>query len=187
MADPGTALALYAGGKLLESFLGSGSSSSTSQQSGSTSGTSMPMFDPRFAPLLNSLLGRTQAQLNRGTSLPAGFATDLAENVNASFGGARTNLENSLTARGLASSPVAGTALQGLEVSRGGALADALNQIPLLERQFGQEDVNNALRILGLGQGTTTTGTFSSRGSSTGKNQPSPTEGLGVLLGMLYG
>lgn len=188
---PLAALAIGVGGNILGNLFGgdkSEQSSSTNQTTNST-GTSTPTWDPRFGPLLRMLLGRTSSTLSRGSSLPPGFETNAAEEINAGFAGPRQNLEASLAARGLADSPIAGSALTNLEVARGAKLGDLGVQLPLLERQLSQEDLANALQVLGLGRGESTKSTARTvgTGTTTGSTQQSPTSGLGSLIGYLYG
>lgn len=169
---------------LLNFLFGGGKTTQKQQSTSSGTNTSMPTFDPRFQPMLSTLLARTNSQLNRGTSLPQGFMTNAIEGVNAANQGARTNLEASLAARGLGTSPVAAAAIGGLEQARQGQIGDLGVQSQLLERQFSQEDLANAMNMLGLGRGTTSTMNATSSGSMEGTQ---PSGGIASLLGMLYG
>ena len=121
-------------GSLLGKLLDKGGKSK-GQIDQTTTGSSTPSFDPRFEPLLNMLLGRSRSQLSTGSALPPGFATNAVEGINSAFSGSRANLESSLTARGLGSSPVAAPVLAGQENARAAAIGDLGVKLPLLEQE----------------------------------------------------
>lgn len=182
-------LAIGAGGSLLNHLLGGNKQQQRTSQNTHTTGTntSMPTFDPRFQPLLSQMLARQAQQFSRGSSLPQGWMTNATEQVNAANQGARTNLEASLAARGLGTSPVAAAAIGGLEQARQGQIGDLGVQSQLLERQFGQEDFQNAMNLMGLGRGVTSTIDQRTTGTGTGtQGAGSPLGDIGGLLGYLY-
>jgi hypothetical protein len=155
----------------------------TSTQSGTS--TTTPTLSPEAMKQLQDMLNQSKIRMNRGSYLPEGFSTNAVEGINNSFSGAKTSLNADLTARGLGTSPAATSSLQGLEQARGAQIGDLLStKIPMLERQFQQEDQNNMLNLLNMFKGSTTTTTGSGTGTSTPASNPS--DGLGTLLGQMY-
>ena len=169
---------------LMNFLFGGGKTTQHQTQTTSGTNTAMPTYDPRFQPLLQTLLNRTGSQFNRGSYLPQGFQTNAIEQINNANKGAETNLNASLAARGLGTSPVAAAALGGLQQQRQAQIGDLGTQLPLLERQMQQEDLQNLMATLGLGRGQTSTMTGSMTGDMTGQQ---PSGGIASLLGMLYG
>jgi hypothetical protein len=179
------------GGSLLGHLFGGGNKTSQNQsstQNSTTNASSTPTFDPRFAGLLNALIGRSQSQLSTGSALPQGFATNAVEGINDAFKGAGANLTNSLTARGLASSPVAAPVLGGLEMGRAAEIGDLGVKLPMLEREAQNQQFAQLMGLLGLGRGQNTTSTTQGTSTGTGTTQaPNTTfNDLGGLLGYLY-
>lgn len=176
---------LVAGGSaILDRLLKPKSSNSTNMHTTGTS-TSMPQFDPRANPLLQTLLNRTGSNFNRGTFLPQGFRTNAIEQINQAGQGAETSLNASLAARGLGTSPVAAAALGGLQQQRQAQIGDLGVQLPMIERQMQQEDLANLLQTLGLFRGQTTSSDSWQRGTGTA-TQSDPGGGIGTLLGQMY-
>lgn len=169
---------------LMNFLFGGGKSTSHQTQTTSGTNTAMPTFDPRFQPLLQTLLNRTGSNFNRGSFLPQGFQTNAIEQINAANKGAQTNLDASLAARGLGTSPVAAAAQAGLQQQRQAQIGDLGVQLPMIERQMQQEDLASLLATLGLGRGQTSTMQGTMTGDTTSQQ---PSGGIAGLLGMLYG
>lgn len=174
------------GASLLANYIGSklnkpGKQTNTSQSTSTTSAG----FSPEVASLVSGLIRQKQSEMSRGSSLPQGYSTNAVEGINSAFTGAKTALNADLTARGLGTSPAATGSLQQLEQARGGQIGDLLStKIPLLERQFKQEDENSLLNLLNMFRTSSTTTTGSGTGTAT--PQTNPTEGIGTLLGQMY-
>lgn len=182
-------LLIGAGGSLLNSLLGGNKQKQTTNQNSTTTGSSssMPTFDPRFQPLLQTLLNRTGSNFNRGSFLPQGFQTNAIEQINAANKGAQTNLDASLAARGLGTSPVAAAAQAGLQQQRQAQIGDLGVQLPMIERQMQQEDLASLMATLGLGRGVNQTSTSRTTGTGTTTGQAGgPLNDIGGLLGYLY-
>jgi len=172
---------------LMNFLFGGGKSTQHQTQTTSGTNTAMPTFDPRFQPLLQTLLNRTGSNFNRGSFLPQGFQTNAIEQINAANKGAETNLNASLAARGLGTSPVAAAALGGLQQQRQAQIGDLGVQLPMIERQMQQEDLANLMATLGLGRGVNQTSTSTSRGTGTTTGQAGgPLNDIGGLMGYLY-
>lgn len=121
--------------------------------------TSTPTMDPAYGPLQSMILGQVQNRLANGTDL-SGYTGSGISNINQGYNAIKTSQNNDLTARGLASSPVAGAVDATRENARAGDIASFRNSIPLLQRQFQNEDLGSATNLLGLGRGVNTTGNY---------------------------
>lgn len=135
--------------------------------------------------ILKSLMDRYKSS----TDL-TGYTTAGLQNINTGAAAQRNALSQILASRGLSYSPAATSAMGRIESGRIGEQVGFLNQIPLLQRQFGNEDINNLanfFRTLPTGQrqtGTTTQRRFGTSGGTstgTGVNQPA-----GNVLGGLF-
>ncbi len=146
---------------------------------GARTSTSTPTIAPEYKTLADLLRTRAQQRLQSSTDL-SGFTANGISGINNAYGGASTALNNSLTARGLATSPVAGTGETNLQLGRAGSIAQFLNSVPLLQRQFQNEDQNAATNLISqLGRGTSTVGAGSAVGAGLGS--------AGELLAYLNG
>jgi hypothetical protein len=109
----------------------------------------------------------------------SGYHSSGVSNINEIYDILGRQTGNNLTARGLSDSPVAGLSDQLMEIERGKQIADFTNQMPLLQRQFQQEDQNNALNFLR---------TISGQQTVQGGNQlASMFSDTGSMLGWLMG
>ena len=148
--------------------------------SGRNKQSSTPTIDPAFKPLQQMLIDRATKRLSMPSSLPEGFETGGISTINKTFDAGRQSLENVLTARGLGTSPVAGSAMGKFEGGRVGVVARFRRDLPVVERQMRQEDEEEVLRLLGLGRGMT----YEGRG---GGGAAGAAENLASMLGFLYG
>ncbi len=125
---------------------------------GARTSTSTPTIAPGYQSLAQLLQQRAMQRLNTDTNL-SGFQSTGLENIGQSFRNAQTGLNANLTARGLATSPVAAAAQARLGVAQAGQNAQFMNTIPLIQRQFQNEDMANALgQVTQLGRGTSNVG-----------------------------
>jgi hypothetical protein len=148
----------------------------------SQTGTSMPTLDPAYGPLQSLLLQQTLARLNSGGPDMAGYTAGGMQNINKAYGLVGQSLDNSLTSRGLAGSPIAGAGDAKLQTGRAGDLANFQNTIPLLKDQYQQQALQQATGLLTQGRGTTSTGSQTSGGGWAGA-----ATNLAQMLGYLYG
>jgi len=179
-------------GSPLETYLrtgmmpGSGSSNSSTTNSNTTQKidiTNSPFFTPEFQNLGTMLRERAENRLRAGSALPPGFEASGIRGINESNAGGQQAVINRLVAMGLSGSPgPAAQALTGFETKRAGQLADFRTNLPLLERQMSNEDmqlIQGILQAMGVGTRqkgtTTTTGTSqtNSHGGSSGSFDPS--------------
>lgn len=150
---------------------------STSTSSGTT--TSTPTTAPEFQGLQNMILPMISKRLSNTSALPAGYAESGMHNINEIFDAAGQSIENDVTSRGLGTSPIASSAMAHHNRGRATELAKFSNTLPMLERQFANEDMDIASRILNMGMGQSTSSTSNSSG--TGQAQG---EGGGVMGGL---
>lgn len=148
---------------------------------GKKTSTTMPQLDPAYSGLQSTLLPMIMKRLQQGSALPAGYGEARTSEINSGYRNARTALSNRLAARGLSQSPIAGSGEATLEGQRFGDITRMKQSLPLIERQFGQEDLASALELLQLGRGSTTT--EMGGGSRLGGGISS----LATMLGFLYG
>jgi hypothetical protein len=126
------------------------------------------------------LIDRATKRLGKPSSLPEGFETGGISTINKTFDAGKQSLENVLTARGLGTSPVAGSALGKYEGNRVGEVSRFRRDIPMFERQLRQEDEEEVLRLLGMGRGLTFEG-------NRGGGAAGAAENLASMMGFLYG
>jgi len=141
--------------------------------------TATPTVSPEFGPLQQMLIGNITKRLQQPSALPAGFETGGISAINKTFDAGQQSLENTLSARGLSRSPMAGAAINRGQGRRIGEIARFRTGLPLLERQLQQEDETAATDLLGLGRGTE----FSSSGNKAGGALGGLAEMLGFLIG----
>lgn len=108
-----------------------------------SSSTITPGENPQVAGIGSMLRSMYAAKLGAPTPL-AGYSANGLQSINDTFAGIKQNSDNSLTARGLASSPMAATADTNINTARGSQMASFLNNLPLLQRQMQNEDLSSA-------------------------------------------
>jgi hypothetical protein len=110
--------------------------------------TSTPIEPPEFAGLRDMLIARAKSGLAPGSALPAGFIEGGIGNINRTADASRMNLDNSLTARGLSSSPIAGAGLINQEIARQGRINRFQNvDAPAYDQQLQQQNFTNAAGV----------------------------------------
>ena len=118
-------------------------------------GTTLPTAAPGYATLGDMLRQRAEDRLRSQFDL-GGYAAHGIENINSAFNPVAESIGNSLTARGLGGSPIAGNADVQLQLARGSNIAQFLNTLPQLKRQFQLEDLGAAQSVYQQGLGATT-------------------------------
>lgn len=149
----------------------------------STSSTT-PTFDPAFVPLKDRLISATNRRLSGqgGYDAARNITNTRLQGVNTAAEGARAGLQSRLAGMGIRGS-AAGAAMGGLETARFGAQVGALNEEPILGRDFQNQDLAAAMGVLGMGRGasSTGTGTLTSGGGIGGG-----LDSTGAMLGFLF-
>ena len=181
-------------GSLLGGLLGRRRPQNTQTTQHGTS-TTFPTFDPAFAPLLEPLIGAALGRLRNRGGLPAGYEAQGIQGINSSFDFARSGLQNRLASSGQqiagAPSPASVLANTNLETARGAQIGQFETGLPNVARDFEDQDIAQALGVLGLGRGSTSTtnmtGTNLVPGQSFGEGLGQGVIDLGSILGLLYG
>jgi len=114
-----------------------------------------PTYAPEFNPLKDRILQMTMQRLATDPDL-TGYQSSGISNINRGYRNVGTAQSNNLTARGLSTSPIAGTVDTMRENSRAGDVAGFENQIPLLARQQKMQDLQLGGQVLGFGRGQQT-------------------------------
>jgi hypothetical protein len=153
-----------------------------SNTKGARTSTYMPTIAPEYKSLADLLRGRVEERMRKQFDA-SGMEASGISNINDVFRNVKTASDNNLTSRGLATSPVAGAVDTNLETARGGNIAEFLNSIPQIQRQYENDDLSNALNVLNLGRGTETV----APGSAVGSAFTSGVGSMARLLGMMHG
>lgn len=149
---------------------------------GARTTTTTPTIAPEYKTLADLLRSRAEDRLRSNLDM-SGYTASGISGINDVFKGLQQSSANNLTARGLATSPIAGVVGTNLDLARGGNIVDFLNTIPLLQRQFQNEDMGIAQNVLGLGRGTTSVGPGSVAAGAINSGVGS----VAKLLGLLHG
>lgn len=129
---------LFAGGSALSGLLGGGDKKSSTT----------PQIEEQYRPLLSNLYYTYLDKLkNPGADL-SGYAGTGVSNINSVYDLAKMVRSNNLTRRGLSTSPVAAVADEMGDSARIGKIAEFQNTLPLMQRQFQQENQSGALNLI---------------------------------------
>ena len=150
-----------------------------SNTQGARTSTSTPTISPEYKTLADLLRSRAEERLRSNFDI-GGIRAGGIQGINSVFSGLQQSSENNLTARGLATSPVAATVGTNLNTARGGSIIDFLNTLPAMQRQFQNQDMTAGQDILRSGTGLSSVGAGSALGSGLG----SAAEMLALLRGM---
>lgn len=145
----------------------------------STSST-VPTMDPAYSPIQQKLIDMIMGNLNTG-GLPAGFEEQGISGINDTYKNITQSIGNKLASQGLTGSPVAGNAMATTELNRAGDVSRWETSLPTVARLFQNQDMSQAMQLLGLGKGfnTTSVGAGSQAGSALAGS------GVGTMLGYL--
>lgn len=165
--------------------------------------TTTPTQTPEGAALMKQLASKYSGLTNVNL---APYQAQQSEAINRSSDLQSNAVRNIMAARGLATSPVAGTAEAGVQSQRFGALTNLSQQIPLLQNQLTLQNLAGASNLYGelprgstaVGTGTTEqTGSTAQTGSTTSQgtqtqnqnyqNQQQTGGGLGSMFGGIAG
>lgn len=143
--------------------------------------TSAPTLDPAYGGLQQTMLESIQKRLGSGSGLPAGYESQGIGKINNAFDIVGQTQNNNLTARGLASSPIAGAVDAKREVGRAGEIGQFQAGLPMIERDLQNQDFGLMNMILGQGRGMTQTQT--QPGNMVGGGM----DGMAAMLGYMMG
>jgi hypothetical protein len=158
-------------------------SQGTTSSSGGGSQSMTPTITGNYQGIDSLMRNIMQGRLGNPSSLPAGYASNQARAINQSYEGADQAARNMAASRGLSgeqSYAIASPANR----ARAGALADMRGNLPLLERQMQNEDVQlaaNLQKMFGTGQDTTSS-QWSSGQSSGSQTNPFSASDLSALM-----
>lgn len=137
----------------------------------STNYNQTPTYDPATEGLRQQLIQAQQSNLGKDIDL-SGYQSQGLQTINQGYDAANKALQQTLSARGLTYSPMAGSASAALGTQRIGAGIQFQNQIPLLAQQLYQQKLQSALQ------------TFASMPYSVTGQQKQTASGGGLLSGI---
>ncbi len=111
----------------------------------------------QYQTLADLLRGRAEDRLRQSADI-SGYKSQGLQDINSAFQNIGQSVNNNLTARGLATSPVAGAVTANLNAARGAGLAQFMNSLPLLQRQLQAQDIGIGQSVLGPQLGRTAPG-----------------------------
>lgn len=145
----------------------SGTSAQQFQSTSQTQQSTRPTITPEYAAIEQALRGILQQRLEQPTSLPQGYETGGIRRINDAFEAQLQQERNRLASRNIPAGSVLGSPV---ERSRASQVADFRINLPLLERQLRNEDINMAGNATAqFGRGQFTEGRTNTRGSQTGQ------------------
>jgi hypothetical protein len=166
------------GGLLTVAIIGAAGATAGGALANRSSGSQNPTL-PADAQSLQDLITQIYRQrLQQG--LPAGYQQQGIAGINSAYAGAATNENAALTARGLASSPVAGAVTSKLNTARAGDIGTFNANLPLVQQNLQLENLQGAEGALTGQRGST--GSTASGGGAAGAFT-----NLGGYLGYLAG
>lgn len=153
----------------LDSFL-----RSLSQLNSGSSTT--PTLTPEHQQLINSLIGK-YGELLRKPFDTTGYQTLQTQGINNNSTLQKQAVDNIMASRGLASSPVAATSDANIEAGRISQINSMAQNIPMLQQQMQQQNLQGAIALAGaIPHGTTTSGFQTQSGSQTGSQSGSQSQ-----------
>ena len=157
------------------------SSSSTSNSSGSSQSTTNPVLSPELQSLLSSLTSIT-GNMNANVPTTDQLVGQNTQTINKNAGIASQSANAIMAARGLSTSPVAGTTAANIDNNRIGQITTAQEQAPYEQQQLQLQALSPALSLASLyPKGSTSSGTSSQTTNQT--STPSFLSVLGQLIG----
>lgn len=113
-------------------------------------------------------------RLQSGSALPAGFEAQQLQKINSGFDAAKVAAENRMAETGQTGGPASAAVAEQGELARAAAGNDLRTQIPMLERQLSNEDMNMASLLMdrfGKGQEGTSDTTGVSQTDASGQSR----------------
>jgi len=161
---------------------------SSSQGGGSQSYSNKPVITGEYQGIDELMRGIMTGRLSNPSSLPAGYASNQARAINQSYAGADQAARNMAASRGLSGEQTYAVASPA-NSARAGALADMRGNLPLLERQMQNEDIqmSQALQAaFGRGeQGQSQSSTWNTGQTSGSQTNPFSASDLAMLMKVL--
>ena len=160
----------------------------SSQGGGSQSYSNRPVITGEYQGIDELMRGIMTGRLSNPSSLPAGYASNQARAINQSYEGADAAARNMAASRGLSGEQAYAIASPANR-ARAGALADMRGNIPLLERQMQNEDIQMAQALqaaFGRGEsGQSTSSTWNTGQQSGTQTNPFSASDLSALMKVL--
>jgi hypothetical protein len=161
-----------------------GKTTTTNQKQSSSS---TPVEQTEWKGLRDQLIGMAMKNLGSSQDM-SGYEANGITNINNASDAATMARNNILASRGLSASPIAGNADILSQDARAGDIAKFENGIPLLQRDFANQDWNQALQLFsGRPLGTSSKGTMSGVTKESQSMVPSLISGLAGGLGQMIG
>lgn len=105
-----------------------------------------PIEPAGYSTLGDLLRSRATSRMLSNTDM-SGYEANGISDINSVFNPISQSVNNSLTSRGLATSPVAASADATIAAQRGSNIAQFINTIPQLQRQYQNEDFDRAANL----------------------------------------
>lgn len=166
------------GGGTQQKSATSQTSSGTQNTTGSSASSTTPNLSPIQQSLINQFTAGAENLANQGTNLQPYEASGLQQ-IGQTGNTNQQNISNTLAAKGLQYSPAAGNAYTQNTINTGNQQSQFLNQIPLLQRQIQQQNIQGLESAFQV-QPTATSSTGTQNQTQT-SNQT--TTGNGALSG----
>jgi hypothetical protein len=142
-----------------------------------------PNIPESIQPLQQLLINNAMQNLNAKVPL-AGYEAQGLQGINNAYNLIGKNFTNRLTAQGLGGSNLGASAQLGSEMARAGTIGNFEASLPLLQEQYRQQNLMNAMNMYSaVPKGYTTTGSYTTPGNMLG----GAFSGAGSMLGMMYG
>lgn len=159
----------------------------TQSQTGTNSSSTTPNLSPLQTALSNLFGNQAQNLANNDTNLQ-GYQTQGLKDINSGSNMASKSIANNLASRGLSFSPAAATSLTQNENNRINQSQSFLSQIPLLQRQIAQQNIQGLEGAFSaLPTGVSSIGTSSATGTGSGNSTQVGSTPGGALPGALSG
>lgn len=148
------------GAGFLSNYLSNKKANKNKTTSSNTStSSSTPTMAPEYQGIQQQLIPMIQNRLANPYKLPPGFEQAGIRNINKTYDLAGQGLANNMTARGLGRSAIAGAGENALASGRASEIVQYQGTLPLIQRQFQQEDIGQAMNLMNMGRGVSNTGT----------------------------
>jgi len=121
-----------------------------------TTNTSSSTLDPSMKGLQAQVMQQIQGRLSNG-GLPRGFEEGRISDINRTYDLINQGNANNLTSRGLGTSPIAVAVEANTNMARGGDITRLQRDLPMIGREFQNQDLSLAQQFLGQGRGLSQT------------------------------
>ena len=157
-----------------------GKSKSQSTNTSTSSSSMSPTMAPEYQGIQQQLIPMIQSRLANPYRLPPGFEQAGIRNINKTYDLAGRGLANNMNARSLGRSAIAGSGENALAGGRASEIVQYQGTLPLIQRQFQQEDIGQAMNLMQMGRGVSNTGTNTQTGMSEGQSGGNSALGSGL-------